>query len=184
MFVAGGVAGATARTASAPLDRVKLLFQVQAVAARQGRAASGVASASEYTGVAQSLRKIYAEEGLAAFWKGNFTNVVRIFPYSACQLMANDIYKRALSSGDGKPLTVTTRLTAGKALPLRLASPLSPTRPAHSRACAPKRRASLPSLLTPDVPFLARFSRGSPPMRRNDAAAPILTLKRSLVSAR
>ena len=56
--------------------------------------------------------KIYTEEGLLAFWKGNFTNVVRIFPYSACQLMANDAYKRLLSSGK-EELSVSTRLLAG-----------------------------------------------------------------------
>lgn len=38
------------------------------------------------------------EEGLRAFWKGNSANVVRIFPYSAAQLMANDYYKRLLAS--------------------------------------------------------------------------------------
>mmetsp|Transcript_13361 Transcript_13361/g.37495 ORF Transcript_13361/g.37495 Transcript_13361/m.37495 type:complete len:300 (-) Transcript_13361:892-1791(-) len=105
MFLAGGIAGASARTASAPLDRIKLLFQVQAMAS------SGMTSTA-YTGVYQSLRKIYTEEGVLAFWKGNFTNVVRVFPYSACQLMANDLYKRLLS-GEGGTLSVSTRLIAG-----------------------------------------------------------------------
>ncbi len=35
---------------------------------------------------------------MLAFWKGNSANVVRIFPYSAAQLMSNDYYKRLLAS--------------------------------------------------------------------------------------
>jgi len=105
MFVAGGLAGAAARTATAPLDRVKLLFQVQAMAAAGtgGRA---------YTGLGQAFVKIMREEGVLAFWKGNGTNIVRIFPYSAAQLAANDQYKRILADGEGN-LGVGQRLTAG-----------------------------------------------------------------------
>jgi hypothetical protein len=51
------------------------------------------------------------EEGLVAFWKGNGTNIIRIFPYSAAQLSANDVYKRNLAT-DGE-LSVVMRLTAG-----------------------------------------------------------------------
>lgn len=104
MFFAGGLAGATARTCTAPLDRIKLLFQVQAMA-------SSGTSATAYTSVGQAFSKIYADEGIVAFWKGNGTNIIRIFPYSAAQLSANDFYKRALSQ-DGE-LTVAMRLTAG-----------------------------------------------------------------------
>jgi solute carrier family 25 phosphate transporter 23/24/25/41 len=70
MFLAGGAAGAVARTATAPLDRIKLLFQVQAVP-------SAGTSSTAYTGVGQAFRKILAEEGLRAFWKGNGLNIIR-----------------------------------------------------------------------------------------------------------
>jgi len=105
MFIAGGVAGAVARTSSAPLDRIKLLFQVQAVKT------SGT-SATAYTGVWQSVSKIFREEGVLSFWKGNGTNIIRIFPYSAAQLMANDQYKRMLVTENGE-LTVARRLVSG-----------------------------------------------------------------------
>lgn len=105
MFVAGGVAGAVARTASAPLDRIKLLFQVQAVA-------SSGTSATAYTGVWQAAAKIFRDEGVLAFWKGNGTNIIRVFPYSAAQLMANDNYKRLLADHNGE-LSVFRRLVSG-----------------------------------------------------------------------
>ena len=71
MFLAGGAAGAVARTTTAPLDRIKLLFQVQAVPS------AGTGSATAYTGVGQAFRQILAEEGVRAFWKGNGLNIIR-----------------------------------------------------------------------------------------------------------
>jgi solute carrier family 25 phosphate transporter 23/24/25/41 len=56
--------------------------------------------------------KIVREEGFLAFWKGNGTNIVRIFPYSAGQLMSNDLYKRLLANEAGE-LSVPRRLLAG-----------------------------------------------------------------------
>lgn len=48
----------------------------------QAVASSGT-SPTAYTGVWQAAVKIYREEGVWAYWKGNGVNVVRIFPYSA-----------------------------------------------------------------------------------------------------
>lgn len=103
---AGGGAGVIARTASAPLDRIKLLFQVQAMAS------SGV-SAGAYTGVGQAFAKIYKEEGVLSFWKGNGVNVIRVAPYAAAQLTSNDFYKSLLQDEKTGKLGVKERLLAG-----------------------------------------------------------------------
>ena len=102
---AGGMAGIIARTASAPLDRIKLLFQVQAM---EGAGMSGKA----YTGIGQALAKIYREEGVLAFWKGNGVNVIRVAPYAAAQLSSNDFYKKMLTPENGS-LGLKERLCAG-----------------------------------------------------------------------
>ncbi|PNH02235.1 putative envelope ADP,ATP carrier protein, chloroplastic [Tetrabaena socialis] len=103
MFVAGGTAGAVARTCTAPLDRIKLLFQA---------VAGPGTSPTAYTGLFQAGSKIIREEGFWAFWKGNGVNIVRIFPYSAAQLAANDTYKRVLAD-ERHELTLARRLLAG-----------------------------------------------------------------------
>lgn len=92
----------------------------------------------------QSLRKIYAEEGVIAFWKGNFTNVVRIFPYSATQLMANDLYKRVLCGDGTRELTVSTRLAAGALAGMTATAATHPLDTVRLRLAMPK---VCPSLL-------------------------------------
>lgn len=71
-FIAGGIAGATSRTVVSPLERLKIILQVQSaghVAATSGKA---------YGGVMTSLARMWREEGFAGFMKGNGINVVRV----------------------------------------------------------------------------------------------------------
>ena len=82
-FFAGGMAGAVSRTVVSPLERLKILFQVQSV----GR--------DEYKGsVGKALRKIWREEGWRGMMRGNGTNCIRIVPYSAVQFGSYNFYKR------------------------------------------------------------------------------------------
>ena len=77
----------------------------------QAVASSGT-SATAYTGVGQAFYKIYSEEGILSFWKGNGVNVIRVAPYAAAQLSSNDYYKTLLADEHGK-LGVPQRLLAG-----------------------------------------------------------------------
>lgn len=82
-FIAGGVAGAVSRTVVSPLERLKILFQVQSV----GR--------EEYKmSVPKALAKMWREEGWRGFMAGNGTNCIRIVPYSAVQFSAYNVYKK------------------------------------------------------------------------------------------
>jgi solute carrier family 25 (mitochondrial phosphate transporter), member 23/24/25/41 len=82
-FCAGGVAGAVSRTVVSPLERLKILFQVQSV----GRDAYKLS-------VGQGLLKMWREEGWRGFMRGNGTNCIRIVPYSAVQFSSYNFYKR------------------------------------------------------------------------------------------
>ena len=82
-FLAGGVAGAVSRTVVSPLERLKILFQLQG----QGR--------NEYKlSVGKGLMKMWREEGWRGFMRGNGTNCIRIVPYSAVQFGSYNFYKR------------------------------------------------------------------------------------------
>lgn len=73
-FLLGGVAAAVSKTAAAPIERVKMLLQLQGETLKSGRL--GV----PYKGIADCFQRILREEGALAFWRGNFTNVIRYFP--------------------------------------------------------------------------------------------------------
>ena len=82
-FIAGGVAGAVSRTLVSPLERLKILLQVQSV----GR--------TEYKlSIPQGLAKMWREEGWRGFMRGNGSNCIRIVPYSAVQFSSYGFYKR------------------------------------------------------------------------------------------
>jgi hypothetical protein len=82
-FLAGGVAGAVSRTVVSPLERLKILFQIQ----------SG--GTNEYNqSVRKGLMKMWKDEGWRGFMRGNGTNCIRIVPYSAVQFGSYNFYKR------------------------------------------------------------------------------------------
>ncbi|XVF76813.1 hypothetical protein PTKIN_Ptkin13bG0297200 [Pterospermum kingtungense] len=105
IFAAGAIAGAAAKTVTAPLDRIKLLMQTHGVRA-------GQESAKKAIGFVEAIVLIGKEEGIKGYWKGNLPQVIRIVPYSAVQLFAYETYKKLFRGKDGE-LSVIARLAAG-----------------------------------------------------------------------
>merc|ERR550534_45410 len=83
-LAAGGVAGMTAKTVVAPLDRVKILFQAQNVHYKD-------------LGVGACLRKVVMTENAGALFKGNGAQMVRVFPYAALQFTCYEMLKLKLA---------------------------------------------------------------------------------------
>jgi solute carrier family 25 (adenine nucleotide translocator) protein 4/5/6/31 len=90
-FLAGGVSAAVSKTIAAPIERVKLLIQNQDEMLKQGRLDK------PYGGIADCFRRVIAEEGTVALWRGNTANVLRYFPTQALNFAFKDWYKRKLS---------------------------------------------------------------------------------------
>ncbi|XP_067136268.1 solute carrier family 25 member 16-like [Centruroides vittatus] len=88
-FLAGGMAGMCAKTAVAPLDRIKILLQAHN-------------NHYKHFGVFSGLKNIVKKEGLLGLYKGNGAQMVRIFPYGAVQFLSFEIYKKTLKNHIGK----------------------------------------------------------------------------------
>ena len=99
-LVAGGVAGAFSRTATAPLDRLKVILQAQT----QGKSSS----------MLNGLLGIYKEGGLKAFFRGNGTNVLKIIPETGVKFLTYDKIKDLLCR-DPHNASTLERLGSGAA---------------------------------------------------------------------
>lgn len=98
ILTAGGLAGAVSRTATAPVDRVKMLLQVQ-------DGANGLT-------LRQGWNRMASEGTVRAFFKGNGTNVIKIAPETAIKLTFNDRIKELIVH-DRERITPMQRLVCG-----------------------------------------------------------------------
>lgn len=87
-FLAGGISGAVAKTATAPIERVKLLIQTQDA---NPKIISG--EVARYTGIVDCFSRVAKEQGIGAFWRGNLTNIIRYFPTQAFNFAFKDTIK-------------------------------------------------------------------------------------------
>jgi len=94
-FINGGISGTVAKTAAAPVERVKLLLQTQGSNERITR---------PYKGIADCFQRIFKEEGILAFWRGNMANIIRYFPTQALNFSIKDSIKEIFT-----PVDRTTR---------------------------------------------------------------------------
>merc|ERR1712096_44612 len=93
-LAAGGTAAAISKTLVAPIERVKLLLQVQA--------ASKALEGKEYKGIVDAFVRIPKEQGFMSFWRGNMANVIRYFPTQALNFAFKDTYKQMFLAGIDK----------------------------------------------------------------------------------
>ncbi|XP_019056558.1 PREDICTED: mitochondrial adenine nucleotide transporter ADNT1 isoform X1 [Tarenaya hassleriana] len=107
-LIAGGVAGGVSRTAVAPLERLKILLQVQNP------------HSIKYNGTIQGLKYIWRTEGFRGLFKGNGTNCARIVPNSAVKFFSYEQASKGIlylyrqqTGNENAQLTPVLRLGAG-----------------------------------------------------------------------
>jgi solute carrier family 25 (adenine nucleotide translocator) protein 4/5/6/31 len=94
-LASGGTAAAISKTAVAPIERVKLLLQVQ-------DASKSIAVDKRYKGIIDVLVRVPKEQGFWALWRGNLANVIRYFPTQALNFAFKDTYKNLFLKGYDK----------------------------------------------------------------------------------
>ncbi|KAK3421263.1 hypothetical protein EUGRSUZ_G01923 [Eucalyptus grandis] len=84
-LIAGAVAGAASRTVTAPLDRLKVILQVQTTRAS----------------LMPAIKSIWKDGGLRGFFRGNGLNVVKVAPESALRFYTYEMLKRVIVTAQG-----------------------------------------------------------------------------------
>jgi len=110
-FILSGIAAVTSKTISAPIERIKMVVQNQDEMIRQGRLDR------PFRGIIDCTRWIAEKEGIAAFWRSNFTNCIRYFPTQALNFSFKGQVKRVEafkpSKKDSYALSLAKNIAAG-----------------------------------------------------------------------
>jgi solute carrier family 25 (adenine nucleotide translocator) protein 4/5/6/31 len=86
-FLLGGASGAISKTVVAPIERVKLLLQLQDVSTQ-------ITASKRYKGMVDCFTRVHKEQGFISFWRGNSANVIRYFPTQALNFAFKDSINR------------------------------------------------------------------------------------------
>ncbi|RRT32915.1 hypothetical protein B296_00038750, partial [Ensete ventricosum] len=99
-LIAGGVAGATSRTVTAPLDRLKVVLQVRTTQAH----------------IMPAIKDIWREGRFLGFFRGNGLNVMKVAPESAIKFYTFETLKDFIVTAKGEEksdIGASGRLIAG-----------------------------------------------------------------------
>ncbi len=89
-LLSGGIANAVSRTAVAPFERMRLSMQVDS---------------TKYKNSIHCFQDILKHEGIIGFYRGNWLNILRIFPQGGVSFVVKDYIKSVLT---GNQTTATT----------------------------------------------------------------------------
>ncbi|KAL6886997.1 mitochondrial carrier domain-containing protein [Trichoderma evansii] len=122
-FLAGAIAGGVSRTATAPLDRLKVYLLVNtnvgtetAIGAlKQGRIIDALRNAARP--FSDAMKDLYRSGGVRSFFAGNGLNVIKIMPETAIKFGSYEAAKRVLANfeghGDARNINSYSKFVAG-----------------------------------------------------------------------
>lgn len=113
-MICGGLAGMIAKTATNPLDRIRMLSQTgehgvvvaaatdvvasSSSAGMVGATSGGMTGRTSKPTALQVYSSIIRNEGILGLWAGNGANLLRVFPSKSIIFSSNDIYKTKLGA--------------------------------------------------------------------------------------
>lgn len=86
-MTAGVLAAVISKSAVAPMDRVKLLLQLQSPSVQFA------VQSQPYQGILDCFRRLCAEQGFRSLWRGNSATVLRCLPNQALNLAFRDRFR-------------------------------------------------------------------------------------------
>ncbi|CAL2045320.1 hypothetical protein CAEBREN_22523 [Caenorhabditis brenneri] len=104
-FMAGATAAAISKTVIAPVERVKLILQLQ-------NSQTTLAQENRYKGIVDCFIRVPREQGFLSFWRGNWVNILRSCSQESLGLSFKEFFRKYSLEGVD-PKTQHTRWLIG-----------------------------------------------------------------------